>query len=379
MPLRRSQSTTLAALARELGVSRTTVSNAYNHPEQLSAELRKKILAAARRRGYPGPNPAARSLRTRRTGAIGVVLTEDLGYAFDDLASVDFLAGVAEAGHGTRTSLNLLPLGADGSAGGELIAGASVDGFIVYSVAAEDPALNAALGRGLPTVVVGQPGSLPKARRGRAPAGFVGIEDRPAIRPAVRELTRAGHRRIGVLAIRLFRERSQEGPVAAAAVGGADFHIQRDRVLGVLDECLAAGVDPNSVPVVSRHINDPANARSAAAELLDSNPGLTAVACTTDTMALGVLDECAARGWAVPERLSVTGFDGIRPALERGLTTVVQPNRAKGVAAAEMLAGLVANGREDGAASPPEGRGGFARAELLETSLHPGGSVAAPR
>ena len=341
-------------------MSRTTVSNAYNHPEQLSAELRKKILAAARRRGYPGPNPAARSLRTRRTGAIGVVLTEDLGYAFDDLASVDFLAGAAVRPERQKVERGARPVAGLGDAG-------------------EDPALNAALGRGLPTVVVGQPGSLPKARRGRAPAGFVGIEDRPAIRPAVRELTRAGHRRIGVLAIRLFRERSQEGPVAAAAVGGADFHIQRDRVLGVLDECLAAGVDPDSVPVVSRHINDPANARSAAAELLDSNPGLTAVACTTDTMALGVLDECAARGWAVPERLSVTGFDGIRPALERGLTTVVQPNRAKGVAAAEMLAGLVADGREDGAVSPPEGCGGFARAELLETSLHPGGSVAAPR
>ena len=58
---------TLASLAAELGVSRTTVSNAYNRPEQLSAALRERILATAERLGYPGPDPTARSLRTRRT------------------------------------------------------------------------------------------------------------------------------------------------------------------------------------------------------------------------------------------------------------------------------------------------------------------------
>ena len=62
---------TLASLAAELGVSRTTVSNAYNHPDQLSAALRTRILATAQARGYPGPDPTARSLRTRRIGSIG--------------------------------------------------------------------------------------------------------------------------------------------------------------------------------------------------------------------------------------------------------------------------------------------------------------------
>ena len=48
---------TLASLAAELGVSRTTVSNAYNRPDQLSAPLRARVLEAARRLGYPGPGP----------------------------------------------------------------------------------------------------------------------------------------------------------------------------------------------------------------------------------------------------------------------------------------------------------------------------------
>ncbi|HEX5406028.1 MAG TPA: LacI family DNA-binding transcriptional regulator, partial [Pseudonocardiaceae bacterium] len=60
---------TLASLAAELGVSRTTVSNAYNRPDQLSPELRRRVLETARRLGYPGPDPVARSLRTRKAGA----------------------------------------------------------------------------------------------------------------------------------------------------------------------------------------------------------------------------------------------------------------------------------------------------------------------
>ena len=55
---------TLASLAAELNVSRTTVSNAYNRPDQLSAELRERVLSTAKQLGYPGPDPVARSLRT---------------------------------------------------------------------------------------------------------------------------------------------------------------------------------------------------------------------------------------------------------------------------------------------------------------------------
>lgn len=90
MVSRQKQRTSLASLAQELGVSRTTVSNAYNHPEQLSTQLREQILATAERLGYPGPDPTARSLRTRRVGSVGVLFTDHLSYAFEDLASVDF-------------------------------------------------------------------------------------------------------------------------------------------------------------------------------------------------------------------------------------------------------------------------------------------------
>src|SRR5262249_36124559 len=77
-------SATMKDVAAAAGVSPSTVSNAYNKPEQLSAEVRHRILAKARELGYPGPDAAARSLRSRRAGAIGLLLTEQLSYAFSD-------------------------------------------------------------------------------------------------------------------------------------------------------------------------------------------------------------------------------------------------------------------------------------------------------
>lgn len=346
---------TLASLAAELGVSRTTVSNAYNQPDQLSAELRERILRAAAERGYPGPDPMARSLRTRRAGSIGVLLTEHLSYAFEDAASVDFLAGMAEATSGTESSLTLIPAGPSEQDASALVGRAVVDGIVVYSVAEGDPHLAAARARGIPLVVCDQPKGLPLP--------FVGIDDREAIKPAARALLDAGHTRIGILAIRLERTR-RDGHVDTRTLPTAALHVQRARVLGALEELAAVG----DVPVVTRHINDHANCLSAAEELLTSHPELTAVLCTTDSMALGVLEYAAAHGIAVPEDLSVTGFDGIRTALLRGLTTVVQPNKEKGRAAGRLLLELID--------APPTGD---VPREILGTTFHAGSTVSAPR
>lgn len=354
------RSTTLASLAAELGVSPTTVSNAYNRPDQLAPATRERILAAAAERGYTGPDPTARSLRTRRQGSLGVLLTEHLSYAFEDMASVDFLAGMAEASAGASTTLTLIPAGPDtvgapnDAQATQLVGSAAVDGFVVYSVAAGDAYLEAVRRRGLPVVVCDQPtdSGLP----------FVGIDDRAAIAPAAQALVDASHTRIGILTIRLHRERF-DGEVTAEQLAAADMHVQRSRVLGALDVFAQAGLDPSDIPVVTRHINDPRTAYAAAEELLTKHPDLTAVLCTTDSMALGVIAYARDHGIAVPEQLSVTGFDGIAPALALGLSTVVQPNKEKGAAAGRMLAGLI------------EGDGGAPRT-LLPTSFHPGRTVA---
>src|SRR5215211_7019993 len=86
---------TMRQVADAAGVSPMTVSYAFSQPGRVSVETAAKVHAAARRLGYPGPHPAARSLRRGRAGSLGVVLGERLTYAFEDPQAARFLAGVA--------------------------------------------------------------------------------------------------------------------------------------------------------------------------------------------------------------------------------------------------------------------------------------------
>ncbi|MDO4631262.1 MAG: LacI family DNA-binding transcriptional regulator [Corynebacterium sp.] len=361
MVKRSARRTSLASLAEELGVSRTTVSNAYNHPEQLSAALRARILDTAERLGYPGPDPAARSLRIKRVGSIGVLVTEHLTYAFEDMASVDFLAGLAEASIGFQTTLTLVPVGPSSTsptAALQLVNSAVVDGFVVYSVAKHDPYLEATYTRGLPTVVCDQP-----ADDKRFP--FVGIDDVTAIAPAAQALVDAGHRRIGILCIRLSPD-CNDGPVTPKRLKNAQHHVQKARVQGALHVFADAGIAAHTIPIIERHINNPENNLSAAAELLGNHPDLTAVLCTTDTMALGVLHYAHSNNIRVPEDLSITGFDGIREAMLRNISTVIQPNKSKGERAGQTLMHMIDGEYYDDKTT-------------LDVSFHPGGTVTQPR
>src|SRR5262245_66651953 len=93
---------TLRTIADALGVSHTTVSNAFSRPDQLSDELRTRILETAARLGYRGPNPAARTLRRGRAGAVGVVLTESLTWALVDPRSEERRVGKEGRSRGRR-------------------------------------------------------------------------------------------------------------------------------------------------------------------------------------------------------------------------------------------------------------------------------------
>jgi len=319
---------TLASLAAELGVSRTTVSNAYNRPDQLSAPLRARVLEAARRLGYPGPDPVARSLRTRRAGAVGLLLTEALSYAFRDPAATGFLEGLALACEQAGQGLLLVPVAPDRT-DVAAVHQASVDGFVVYSVREDDPHFLAVLQRPVPTVVCDQPSSVEGVDR-------ICVDDRSAMRSLARHLAGLGHRRVGVLCMRLGPRRN-DGPADALRQGETTYPVQRDRLAGLRDGLAEVGVDWSDVPVVERFEHSVDAGASGAAELLTCHPEITALACTSDILALGALRHAAERGLMVPESITVTGFDGVPEAVRAGLTTVRQPMREKGRVAGELL------------------------------------------
>ena len=151
---------------RRLGVSRTTVSNANNRPDQLAAELRERILATADEPGYSGPDPAARRLRSAERNVIALMF-EDLWYAVTDPAAVLFLQGMTEATAPRALAPLLLPRGGRSAASDG--PRAVVDAFVLYFHAAQRGHGRGRARRGLPVVVVDEPPGGDGLRRHRRP------------------------------------------------------------------------------------------------------------------------------------------------------------------------------------------------------------------
>ena len=312
-------------------MSRTTISNAYNRPDQLSDAMRERVLATAKRLGYAGPDPVARSLRTRKAGAVGLVITEPLTYSFSDPAALDFVAGLAQSCEELGQGLLLVAVGPSRSVteGTASVLAAGVDGFVVYSAAGDDPYLQVVLQRRLPLVVVDQPKDVPGASQ-------VGIDDRAAMRKIADYVLGLGHREIGLLTMRLLRDRHQ-GLVDSERLRSSTFHVQSERIHGVRDAMAATGLDPDSLTVVESHEHTAASGGVAAQIALEANPRITALMCTADVLALSAMDYLRGHGKYAPGQMTVTGFDGVPEAMSRGLTTVAQPSLQKGRRAGELL------------------------------------------
>jgi DNA-binding LacI/PurR family transcriptional regulator len=334
----RVERVTLQTIADRVGVSRTTVSNAFSRPDQLKEELRLRIMEVAEELDYPGPNPAARTLRRGRAGVIGVVFTEALSYAFADSYAVGFLRGLARVAEQSGTGLHLIGWPSPGVAE-EVIGDAVVDGFCLFSPEGH-PLVETVLRRRLPVVTVDHP-YVPGVP-------FVGIEDRIAAREAASYLLGLGHRHVAIVAAQPMAAQPRPArPAARHGGGNADwldvdlsedhrFGAGRARLAGYHDACLKAGLAWDDVPL-HRTTNDREVARRAAAHLLDLRPRPTAVIAATDEIAFGVLDVAAQRGVDVPGELSVIGFDDVPAAEPAGLTTVRQPITAKGTTAGRLL------------------------------------------
>ena len=322
---------TLQTVADAVGVSRSTVSNAYSRPDQLSADLRDRILTAASALGYAGPDPAARSLRRGRVGAIGVLFTATLSYAFTDPYAVQFLCGLAVAAEQGKTGLLLLPLSIDDEeAAVAAVKDAVVDGFCVYCMPDWHPALDAIASRGLP-VVSGQR----RAGDGETSA-FVGIDEALATRTAGRHLTALGHRRVAVIGD-YFSASLVTGPSALASPDDVAYYTSRERLRGYREALAEAGVDWSTVATVNVTGNCRADGAAAAAYVLDRSPRPTAIAALSDILALGVLDALRARGLQPGRDVSVVGFDDIPEAASAGLTTVSQPAAERGRLSGQLL------------------------------------------
>lgn len=329
------QRVTISDVASALGVAVSTISNAYNRPDQLSAELRARVFEVAAQLGYAGPDPIARSLRQQRAGAIGVLFAERLSYAFTDPAAVLVLGGIASALEPEGLGLLLVPGRADTTS---TVQRALVDGFIVYSMLEADPLVAAALSRRIPTVLLDQPP--------RAGVPSITVDDLKGARQAAEHLLQLGHRRFAVITDRL------SDPLADSGIGPRmtlheraeqTFFVTQRRFQGYRLALEQAGLAWGDLLICECAENREADGAAAMRSLLSASPCPTAVLCITDQLALGALSAVQQAGLHIPSDISIIGFDDIPLAAQTvpALTTIRQAHHEKGVLAGRALLALL--------------------------------------
>ncbi|HEY0470726.1 MAG TPA: LacI family DNA-binding transcriptional regulator [Kribbella sp.] len=317
-----SAGVTIKTVAQAVGVSPSTVSNAYNKPDQLSATMRERILDKARELGYAGPAASARALRSGKAGAVGVLFTDKLAYAFSDPYAVGFLAGLAEVAEEFATSLLLMPLSASDIQGGtNAVQQAAIDAAAIFCVAGGHPALDMLKNRGIPMV---------STDRGDHPdLSWVAIDEVEAAAKLGKHLARLGHRELVVLVDNAEAAGSRPVELTLDEVGYTDCEL---RIRGLQKEMPDA-----RIRLISGGHNAFSSGLTGAEWVLDSQDRPTAIVGLSDVQALGAMEAMKTRGLVPGRDLTVVGFDDIPAAGPAGLTTIRQPIRDKGRTVGRVL------------------------------------------
>lgn len=307
---------TIKDVAREAQVSVATVSRALNGQQNVAEAVRQRVQAVAARLRYI-PHHAARSLSSRRTRTIGVVLPEVHGEFFSEL-----MYGIDQVAREHGLHLLVSSYHGDPREQGDALRSmrGRVDGLLVMSPYQDrDGHLGGALGMLPDAVMINPDPGVPCARR-------VGIDNHAGACAMVGHLVACGHRRI-------------------AFVSGPDGnHEAGERLRGYRDALRS--LLPDAVPQVLPGDFQETSGVRAANTLLAGGRLPDAVFAANDMMAIGCLGAFAAAGVAVPGGVAVAGFDDIPLArhVPPGLTTMRVDMAALGADAMRRLLGEVVPG-----------------------------------
>jgi DNA-binding LacI/PurR family transcriptional regulator len=320
--------TTISDIARLAGVSKTAASYAFNDPSRLGKETVERILAVAEELGY-SPNPVARSMSIGRTGTIGVLVPQPLPEVLQNPFFAEFLEGVAEAAGKADLPIMLVPP-IRGSMQ-HAVNGAAVDGFLTLGLEAFRPAMHILERRGRPYVMVDSDPAEGVA--------CVNVDDEGGAYAAMRHVLNHGHRDIAILGIRS-PQRGQWQKYAGTL---------KRRMTGYLRALAEADltIDANRVRLTECEVSEEGG-RAAFNRLWKRGHRPTALVAMGDLIAVGALEAALQAGVAIPDDLSIIGFDDIPEArwVSPALTTVRQPARDKGRVATELLIELLAGATE---------------------------------
>ena len=309
----RIQRPTLETVAAHAGVSRATVSRVVNGSTSVRAEVRARVETSIRELGYV-PDGSARTLVTRRSGAVAVVICERDSRVFDDpwFGEVVAAARAELTGAGLHLVVMVAFDEADQVRCAEYLTAGRLDGVLLLSLHDQQPLPRLLARVGLPTVMLGRP---PDATM---ELPYVDTDNRRGAEEAMSWLRRRGRTRI------------------AAIAGPRDMPAARDRLDGY-----RASLDTEyRGSLVAWGDYSQRRARQAMAALLRREPDLDAVFVSSDTMAWGAIEAIRRTGRRVPDDVAVVGFDDIEHVSTDGdppLTTVHQPVAEEGRALVRHL------------------------------------------
>jgi LacI family transcriptional regulator len=300
----------MADVAREAGVSSMTVSRVINNKGDVSAVTRKRVLGVIERLGYR-PSGIARSLATRRTGTLGLVVPDVANPFFSDVAR-----GVEHVAYAEGYNVFLCNTEEDPLRELAVLKSLEekrVDGLVLCSSRLEEEELRAVVSRHPTTVLVNR-------RLDGEAVRPVLVDDETGGRLVTELLLKNGHEAVGFLA----------GPPVS--------HSGRERASGYQATLAEAGLeyDPARVRLCRPMVE---GGQEAARSLLTTHPEISALFCYNDLVAVGALQACAELGRRVPEEVAVVGYDDIPLAalVTPALTTCRVPRYELGSQAVQLL------------------------------------------
>jgi DNA-binding LacI/PurR family transcriptional regulator len=308
---------TLEEVARVANVSRATVSRVVNGDRRVADQTRSAVEAAVKDLGYV-PNRAARSLVTKRSGSVGVVIPEPTAQLFGDPFFPRVLRGISDALAAEEMQLVLLmpQVRADEVRVERYLAAGHVDGVLLVSLHGPDPLPEDLRARGIPVVVGGRPPS--------AGITYVDVDNQRGAAAAVQHLLADGRRQVATIA------------------GPQDMPAGADRLAGYHEALGSAGMPVNEqlVEIADFSLE---GGRSAMERLLSRAPRLDAVFVASDLMAMGALSALQAAGRSVPDDVAVIGFDDspLAAQAQPPLSSVRQPIEEMGREMARLLIRMV--------------------------------------
>lgn len=313
---------TLEDIAKQAGVSRSTVSRVVNDHPNVRKDVRRRVLEVIARTGYH-PNAAARALASQRSWTIGLVLPRSVSSFFTDPFFPRLTQGVAQACNQNNYTLSLFLISTkedEEKIFPRLARKGYLDGILVQAGQIGDQLIDCLIESGVPLVVAGRPFDTNRV-------SYIDVDNVNAVYNAVSHLIRLGRKRIGMIA------------------GPDNSTVSLDRRAGYTNALRERGLDPDPALVAEGDFSE-ASGYSAMQQLLPVKPG--AIFAASDMMAIGAMRAIRDAGLRVPEDIAVVGFDDLPLASlpTPSLTTVRQHIYEFGYQAVEILIDLIENGTE---------------------------------